>query len=168
METYQELYGAPMPVDIWTVHAFILREQRDSWGIGIPPGIKENSGLLYEISDHNDLEIFSQSLVSFRQWMADNGYGGLPLAVTEFGILHPVDYGFPPEVVTEFMLGAFEIMASASGDMGDPDDDHRLVQHWFWYSVYDDGDFPTGNLYDSRQGDLTAIGRAYRDYLSGE
>lgn len=168
LETYQDLYGALMPVDIWTVHAFILREEQDSWGIGIPPGMEESSGLLYEITDHNDLEIFAQSLVSFREWMADHGYAGKPLAVTEFGILQPADYGFPPEVVTDFMLGALEILADARGETGDPDDHYQLVQNWFWYSVYNDGDFPTGNLYDSRQGDLTVVGRAYRDYLSDE
>lgn len=168
LETYQELYGGPMPVDIWTVHAFILREQRDSWGVGIPPGMEETSGLLYEIEDHDDLNIFGQSLVAFRRWMAQNGYGGYPLAVTEFGILHPSDYGFPPEAVMTFMLGALDIMASAGDDTGDPADNYRLVQNWFWYSVYDDGDFPTGNLYDARQGELTVIGRAYRDYLRDE
>jgi hypothetical protein len=30
---YQEKFGEPMPVDIWTVHAFILREEAGSWGV---------------------------------------------------------------------------------------------------------------------------------------
>jgi len=66
LATYRALYDEQMPVDIWTVHAFILREEADSWGIGIPPGMDERSGLLYELTDHNDLEIFRQSLFSFR------------------------------------------------------------------------------------------------------
>jgi hypothetical protein len=168
LESYQALYGKPMPVDIWTVHAFILREQAGSWGVGIPPGMEESEGLLYELDDHDDLQIFQQSLISFRQWMSDRGYGGAPLAVTEFGILHPADYGFPPETVIEFMIGASEFMSTATGATGDPDDGQRLVQYWFWYSVYDDGDFPTGNLYDAQQESLTAVGQAFIRYLTGQ
>ena len=94
-----------------------------------------------------------------------NGYGGKPLAVTEFGILHPADYGFPPEVVTLFMIDAMEFMATASGETGDLEDNNHLVQYWFWYSVYDGHDFPTGNLYDPELESLTAVGQAYRRYL---
>jgi hypothetical protein len=166
LDTYQALYGQPMPVDIWTVHAFILREQADSWGVGIPPAMVEEEGLLYEIADHDDLERFQQSLAAFRQWMAEHGYGDRPLAVTEFGILLPADYGFPPDAVIEFLIGASHYMATARGDVGLPEDDFRLVQYWFWYSTYDGGDFPTGNLYDPEDDRLTAVGQAYRHYLT--
>lgn len=167
LATYQDLYGQPMPVDIWTVHAFILREQAGSWGVGIPPGIDDDQGLLYEIADHDDLAIFQESLITFRDWMLEHGYGDKPLAVTEFGILHPADYGFPPETVMAFMIGASDFMATAEGASGYPGDDYRLVQYWFWFSVYDHGDFPTGNLYDVEQERLTAVGQAYRRYLVG-
>jgi hypothetical protein len=167
LDTYQDRYGQPLPVDMWTVHAFILREQEDSWGVGIPPGIDQEAGLLYEVSDHNDLAIFQNNLIAFRSWMAEHGYGDKPLAVTEYGILHPADYGFPPEVVVSFLIAASDFMATASGEDGYPADDHRLVQYWFWYSVYDDGYLPTGNLYDRQSGQLTAVGQAYRRYLVG-
>jgi hypothetical protein len=88
--------------------------------------------------------------------------------VTEFGILHPSDYSFPLRIVSEFMIDAFDFLAGASGETGLEEDDNRLFQHWFWYSVFDDGDFPTGNLYDGSQVTLTLIGRDYRAYLSGE
>lgn len=167
LAAYRELDGQVMPIDIWTIHAFILREQAGSWGVGIPPGMDEDRGLLYDIADHDDLTIFRQSLITFREWMAEQGYGDKPLAVTEFGILHPPDYGFPPEVVMDFMIGASDFMAIASGANGYPDDDGRLVQYWFWFSVYDHGDFPTGNLYDLERGSLNALGQAYRRYLVG-
>lgn len=35
-------------------------------------------------------------------------------------------------------------------------------------SVYDDGGYPTGNLCVRQRGDLSVIGRAFRDFLSGE
>lgn len=167
LATYRDLYDQPMPVDIWTVHAFILREQAGSWGVGIPPGMDQEQGLLVEIADHDDLTIFRQSLITFRDWMAERGYRDRPLAVTEFGILHPADYGFPPEAVMAFMIGASDFMATAKGDNGYPDDDDHLVQYWFWFSVYDHGDFPTGNLYDLEQGRLTAVGQAFRRYVVG-
>jgi hypothetical protein len=59
-------------------------------------------------------------------------------------------------------------MSTATGATGDPDDGQRLVQYWFWYSVYDDGDFPTGNLYDAQQESLTAVGQAFIRYLTGQ
>lgn len=167
LDAYRDSYGQPMPVDIWSIHAFILREQAGSWGVGIPPGMEENQGLLYEIADHDDLEIFGQNLFSFRAWMAGQGYGDKPLAVTEFGILHPPDYGFPPPAVTAFMIEASEILATASGDDGLAADEDRLVQYWFWFSVHDHGDYPTGNLYDVQQDRLTAVGKAFRRYLVG-
>jgi hypothetical protein len=156
-----------MPVDIWTIHAFILREQAGGWGVGVPPGIEAEEGLLYEIGDHDDLAIFMDSLITFRDWMARHGYGDKALAVTEFGILHPADYGFPPEAVAAFLIAASDFMASATGENGQPADDYRLVQYWFWFSVYDHGQFPTGNLVELQQERLTAVGQAFRRYLIG-
>jgi len=165
---YQENYGEKMPVDIWTIHAFVLREQQDSWGVGIPPGMDIEHGQLYEVADHDNLDYFSENLVNFRAWMAERGYGEAPLAVTEFGILHPVEYGFPSEKVAEFMIGAFDFFANAKNDTGYAADDHRLVQWWFWYSVFDGADYPTGNLYDPEQGQLTAIGQLFNSLVAGE
>jgi hypothetical protein len=174
LETYEQSYGTSMPVDIWTIHNFILREERDSWGVGIPPGfIQEsgepvNEGILYEISDHNDLAVFRQNLFNFRQWMADRGYRDRPLAVTEFGILMPSDFGFPPPVVAEFLTGTLDFLVQATDDtIGYPADENRLVQWAFWYSVYDPLEFPTGNLYEPETGQLTALGEIYTDYING-
>jgi len=168
LETYLETYGEPLPVDIWTVHAFVLREERDSWGVGIPPGMLADQGELYELTDHNNLDYFQQNLIDFRLWMAERGYRDRPLAVTEFGILHPAEYGFPPEVVADFMIGAFDFFATAANETGYPADDNRLVQWWFWYSVFDGGDFPTGNLYDPETDQLTPLGQLFSSLVSGE
>ncbi len=174
LETYQRQYGQSMPVDIWTVHNFILREERDSWGVGIPPGMIDPSGLpidqgiLYEIEDHNDLDLFKQNLIDFRRWLAEKGYRDRPLAVTEFGILMPADFGFPPQVVADFMRGSFEILVEATDEsIGYVADDNRLVQWSFWYSVYDDNEFPTGNLYNPEADALLPLGTVYADYING-
>lgn len=174
LESYEQSYGEPMPVDVWTIHNFILREERDSWGVGIPTGLTQESGqpidqgILYDIDDHDDLEIFGQNLVSFRQWMADRGYRDRPLAVTEFGILMPADFGFPPEVVAEFLTGTFDFLVQAADEsIGYAADGNRLVQWSFWYSVYDPLEFPTGNLYDPAADQLTILGEQYTDYING-
>ena len=168
LETYESVYARPMPVDIWTIHNFILREEAGSWGVGIPPGMEQSSGELYEIEDHTNLEIFRQNLIDFRAWMAGRGYGDRPLAVTELGVLHPSDFGFPPEVVAEFMVGAFDILTSLANDSGLREDGGRLAQWWFWYSVYDAADFPTGNLYDPVDGRLTPLGEVFARYVGLE
>ncbi|MCB9431152.1 MAG: hypothetical protein H6668_04125 [Ardenticatenaceae bacterium] len=167
LAAYEANYGGLMPVDVWTLHAFTLREERDSWGVDIPPGMSEDVGVLYEIEDHNDPAIFQQNIVDFRAWMAARGYRERPLAITEYGILLPSDYGFPDEVVIDFMQQSFDFLLGASNDTGLPSDDNRLVQAWFWYMVYDDQLYPTGNLYDPQAGELTAVGQAYADYVNG-
>jgi hypothetical protein len=164
LDAYHDLYGEAMPVDVWNVHNFILREERGSWGVGIPPGMAEDAGRLYEIADHDDLGILSQQIVDFRRWMAGRGQQAKPLIVTEYGILMPGDYGFPPDQVEAFMLATFEFYRTAADPaLGLPADGHRLVQRWCWYSLLD-GRYPTGNLLQEESGQLTPLGDAFRRY----
>ena len=163
---YQATYGAPMPIDLWTVHAFILREEAGSWGAGIPPGLA-GPGMLYEIADHDNLAIFRQNLVDFRAWLVARGYGDRPLAVTEYGIVMPTDYGFPPDAVAAFLRASFDFFLSAANGSGYAPDGGRLVQHWFWFSVYDDY-YTTPSLYDPATGRLTPLGETYAAYVRGE
>lgn len=167
LDHYQETYGTPMPVDIWNVHAFTLREEADSWGVGIPPGMDVTRGELYEIDDHADLTIWKQNLIDFRAWMAERGYANRPLAVSEYGILLPEDYGFPPELVRTYMQETVAFMQTAANETGYAQDDGRLVQWWFWYSVFDPAFYPTGNLFDPESGQLTPLGEAYQELIAG-
>ncbi len=165
LDSYVARYGETMPVDIWTVHAFTLREEAGSWGVDIPPGLNATQGILYEIDDHDNLDHFQQNLIDFRIWMAERGYQDRPLAVTEFGILLPNDYGFPPQSVAAYLTATFDFLLTARHESGYPADGNRLVQWWFWYSLEDDPDYyPTGDLYDSATGALTLLGQAYRDF----
>lgn len=165
LAAYQDATGTPLPADWWSLHAFVLREERDSWGVDIPPGFSVDTGTLYSIEDHGDAAIVEQHVRAFRDWMAANGYRETPLAVTEFGILLPFDYGFPPEFVAAYLVETMEFLRTATGENGLPDDDGRLVQAWFWYSIYDDGAYPTGNLFDFNTRQLTPLGEAYRAYV---
>jgi hypothetical protein len=164
LQAYQARYGQPMPVDVWNVHNFILREERASWGVDIPPGMPDTNGRLYEIADHDNLEIFRQQIVDFRRWMKERGQQNRPLIVTEYGILMPGEYGFPPGQVERFMLATFEFFRTASDPkLGYPEDGFRLVQRWCWFSLADQR-YPTGNLLVSQDGGLTSLGQAFAAY----
>ncbi|MDH7487793.1 MAG: hypothetical protein QHJ81_16160, partial [Anaerolineae bacterium] len=168
LHAYRRLYGQVMPVDVWNVHAFILREEKDSWGVDIPPGIEATRGLLYEIEDHDDLEIFKQQIIAFRRWMRERGEREKPLIISEYGILMPADYGFDHARVRQFMYASFDFFLTATDDeLGYPPDDNRLVQRWAWFSLSNEK-YPTGNLFHPDTQRITPLGMDYAHYLSQE
>jgi hypothetical protein len=166
LEAYRQRYGQEMPVDVWNVHNFVLREEGGSWGVDIPPGMDDAAGRLYEIDDHDDLELFRRQLVEFRRWMKERGQQNKSLIVTEYGILMPNEYGFAPESVRQFMLDTFEIMRTLRDpSLGYPADGGRLVQRWCWFSLQDER-YPTGDLLDPATGRLTILGEAFARYTA--
>ena len=166
LEAYRALYGEPLPVDVWAIHNAILREQRGDWGVDIPPGIPDDAGRIYEVADNDRLDIFTQQLIDFRVWMRERGFRDRPLIVTEFGVLMPADYGFPPEDVVAFMTGAFDFMLTATdAELGYPADGDRLVQRWAWYAAMAE-DYGTGNLFDPQSGALTPLGELFVGYIA--
>ncbi len=173
LTAYREQFGSEMPVDVWNVHNFILREERGSWGVDIPPGLPDDRGMLYEIDDCDNLEIFRRQVVDFRRWMAERGFQNHPLIVSEYGIPMPEDYGFPPERVIAFLRGTFEFFLTASDpSLGYPGDGYRLVQRWAWYSLdAPDTYYPQGRLFDPATGAMTAVGEGWvsivEQFISG-
>jgi hypothetical protein len=166
LASYQARYAEPMPVDVWNIHNFILREERDSWGVEIPPGLTVDQGTLFEVDDHDDMKVFRAQIIDFRRWMADHNQRDRPLIVSEYGILMPEDYGFPLERVRSFMHDTYDFMLNATDlSIGYPADGNRLVQRWAWYSL-SDGVYPTGNLIDLETGDLTGVGEAHQEFIS--
>ena len=170
LDHYQSLYSEPMPVDVWNIHAFILRERScdyypdDCWGAEVPPGIDEPQGMLYEIEDNDNLDIFKQHIEWFRQWMADRGYQDKPLIITEFGVQMPPDFGFPSGRVNAFMDGTFDYLMTATGLLGYPADENRLVQRWAWYSLADDSF--NGWLFDPTSKTRTVFGDHFAAYTA--
>lgn len=164
---YRRQFGQEMPIDVWNVHNFILREERGAWGVDIPPGVSEDTGRLYAVDDNDNMTIFRQQIIEFRRWMADRGYQDRPLIVSEYGIPMPADYGFPPPRVIAFIDDSFEFFRTATNPaIGYPDDDYRLVQRWCWYSL-GDINYPTGNLYDPETREMTEVGEGWRDVIQG-
>jgi hypothetical protein len=167
LEAYRQQFGTEMPVDVWNIHNFILQEKRGSWGVDIPPGLSDDEGMLYEVDDSGNLDIFRQQIVDLRRWMAQRGYQDTPLIVSEYGILMPEDYGFPPERVAIFMTSTFDFFLTATDPaLGYPEENYRLVQLWCWYSLDDSADhYPTGNLFDPQTGNMTTVGEAWAVYV---
>lgn len=176
LQEYETLYGEMIPVDVWNVHGFILREKRyppDHWGCQIPCGITDvDTGILYEVDDHDNMTFFKQQIVAFRQWMNDHGERDKPLIVTEYGILMPDIYGFDEPRVQAFMLATFDYFLTASNpSYGYPADCGKLVQGWAWYSL-DDAHFQEpfynsySHLFDPDTKTISNLGIAYGNYTS--
>ena len=71
------------------------------------------------------------------------------------------------ERVGDFLTGSFHLFQTLSGENGYLPDDNRLVQQWFWYSVYDPDVYPTGNLIDHADRQLSPLGEIWVDYING-
>lgn len=159
LEAYQQQNHQAMPVDVWNVHNFILREERGSWGVDIPPGLSDDSGILYQVDDSGNLDAFRRQIIDLRRWMAARGYQNRPLIISEYGIPMPEDYGFPPERVLNFLAATFDFFVTATDPaLGYPADDYKLVQRWCWYSL-DDTAYPTGRLFDPQTGKISETGK---------
>ncbi|MFZ1753337.1 MAG: glycosyl hydrolase [Caldilineaceae bacterium] len=135
--SYTEQFGVPMPVDVWNIHAFILREQAGEWGVGLPPGFDDaTDGLLWDVADHDDLGLVEAQARAMRAWMAERGERNKPLIITEYGILMLPEAGFSPARVIEFMVGSFDLLNSLTDEeLGYPSDENRLIQRWVWFST---------------------------------
>lgn len=162
---YASEFGDRMPVDVWNIHAFVLREEADTWGVRIPPGFEDVAqGMLWEPEDHNNVALIEEQIVRMRTWMAQKGERNKPLIISEYGILLPEIFGYPQHIVSEFMWESFDLfVALRDPALGYPQDDNRLVQRWVWFSSRYDL-YESGNLYDNR-GEPTILTRALNVYI---
>jgi hypothetical protein len=116
-DTYQQLYGQAMPVDVWNMHLYILSERHPlnqtgygdgkialgtdpnlaKWdAVGDPakcpnPNTPDNDPRLdvYCRSEHDSVRIFKEQLLNMRQWMKAHGQQDKPLIISEYGLLYP-------------------------------------------------------------------------------
>lgn len=163
---YRGTFGEDLPVDVWNMHAFVLREEAGSWGVRIPPGFEHvQRGYLWEIEDHTRLDLVEDQVRLMRRWMQEHGQAEKPLIISEYGVLLPDEYGFPIPDVVRFMWGSFELFQSLRDPLlGYAKDDFRLVQRWVWFSTRYDL-YPTGNLFnlDDTPGPLMRAMNAYME-----
>jgi hypothetical protein len=184
--SYAAQYSADMPVDVWNIHNFILREEFQRYGADIPPGFATDDAraTVYENDwSHIDLALFDQQIRAFRGWMAARGQQEKPLIISEYGVLYRhcatwrwtgteyvCDQTFnDEEVVIDFMLATFDYFLNARDcSLGYVADGCRLVQQWLWFSLDHplDGFNIHTRLYDSASESLTPAGIAYRDWVT--
>ena len=201
-DAYKSKYGEDMPVDVWTIHTYVLPELTPE---GLPNNVasaalstdlnlgKRASGgnaancpseMVYCSSEHDELSILKDQIVSMRQWMKNHGQRNKPLIITEYGTLYHYrikdngscgmkdEFGncFTPERVTKFLLDSFEYLNNEGRDanLGLAGDDNRLVQQWIWYGVWE-WDIGSSNLLTEwNSTEMTMIGKAYRDHIYAE
>lgn len=168
-------------IDIWSIHAFILNEELDEWGAGIPMGLEEDVSDAFlipieRISDTHSIEIFREWIQNFRNWLFEIGEQDKPLWITEYGsLLPPID---PPngsnyinvsdEVTSQYMIETFNFMLSAIDPIiGYEPDGFHLIQRWFWYSLNDYRYNFGGTLFDPDYSFLpTLVGLEYMEYTN--
>lgn len=178
LNSYHSQFGKSFPVDGWSIHNYILNEAScdqdvyPCWGAEIPPGVDRLVGELWDLKDNDRDDVFINRIVRFREWLADRGYRGDPLYLTEYGILPPADYidengkDFGPPRVNEFMRNTYQYMLMATDpQLGNPNDGYRLVQKWSWYSTSDT--FYNGALFDPATYQRTAIGDFFASFTDG-
>jgi hypothetical protein len=170
LDAYQTQYTETMPVDVWNVHNYVLREGATGWGCGIPPGTDPHLAIEYRIQDHDNMEYWTGHLISMRAWMRDRGYQDRPLIISEFGILMPWFYGYDYPRVRDFMLATFDWMRTTTDTLtGSPADDYRLVQAWAWYSLAQSTfeGFPVeSHLFDPVTKSITSLGLEFGAYAA--
>ncbi len=113
-DTYLDLYGVPIPVDVWNMHVYILPEIKDNGqasnaavALGTDPALAklesiktDGSGYydcaldnVYCYAEHDDMTIFAEQVTAMRQWMKDKGLQNKPLILSEFSLLYSYDGG---------------------------------------------------------------------------
>jgi len=169
-------------IDIWSIHSFILNEEPESWGTGVPPGFENdhNDAVIIDpehFADTYSIDIFQQRVMAFRSWMVGKGERDKPLWITEYGSLFPPED--PPggpnyvnvsdEETADFMLATFNFMLEATDTQtGLPGDGNQLVQRWFWYSLNEHRYTFGGSIYNPDYPDfgalITHVGEEFIDY----
>ncbi len=128
-DTYQTLYGEPMPVDVWNMHLYILSEIRPWDGgysdgkvalgtdpdiaikapyAGQPPATECAKEDVYCRAEHDDMDIFIEQVNNMRLWMKDHGQQDKPLILSEYSQLYPfVDYDDPVNPTECYLMDEF-------------------------------------------------------------
>jgi len=191
-DTYKAVYGQDMPVDVWNVHNFVLREQQNGYGAAVPPGLPGNpTAGAYMGNDctHTDHTAFANQIRAMRQWMKDRGQQEKPLVVNEYGVLYMHTPGVPNNdggncrinfnnetLVHDFMLWTFDYFLNTKDcSLGYTADECRLVQRWLWFSLDNltqdstgrpvAGFNPHASLFNGSTLQITKAGELFRQFV---
>jgi hypothetical protein len=179
LNAYRAHYGDTMPVDVWNIHTYPVREVHDplslsnSWGAEIPAGLTETIGIDYPLSANYSLTVFAQEIVTFRQWMLVHGQRNKPLILSEYGAQMPSriqdENGqyFTTARARDYMYGSFDYLLTAvDTQLGYPADDNRLVQRWNWFSVDYPPEATNGSLFSYTSKTIEQLGLDWISYVN--
>ncbi len=163
-----------MPVDVWNMHFFALRERScayypsDCWGAAIPAGLSDKTGVQYSdpyAENWKFTNLWTQVRL-LRTWMADHGQRNKPLITTEYGANYAY-YNYSCFDSTDKTACATQLRDSmlypsfdaflnqTDAAIGDTQDGNRLIQRWAWWSLdYDAGICDNGVYYEDFVGAL--------------
>lgn len=161
--TYLSTYGTTMPMDVFSMHEFILPEDPNplNAGAGYPAGLNPGDpGLpanrMYFLTAVGvpgsesyrvlDMNWFAEDIGRIRSWMAGKNLREVPLLISERGALP--DWINPDAQVSAFMNSTFNYLLNQTDpSIGNPLDGNRLVQSSIWFSLDDDRRDSEGYLY---------------------
>ncbi len=199
--SYLEEYGTPMPVDVWTMHLYILPEVLPDGitpngianvALGSDPALgKRSSGGdsqvcsapdVYCWAEHDSMAVFTEQVVTMRQWMKKHGQKEKPLLLSEYSILYPFEddgatcflqdeFGncFTPARVADFVTNTMRYLNDATDPtLGYSLDDNRLIQQSMWFAIYHTDEGRASNIVEDDLVTFTPIGKAFQDHVFAE
>ena len=129
---YATLTGAPLDVDAWNIHGFVL-----------------------DPADPYDFTLLQRRIEQFRAWMAATGAGPKPLVLSEFGVLYGQGCCHQP-LDTRDQAPNFERQALAWLETS------GQVQSWAWFTLDSGDQQYNGDLLRrDRPGQLSPFGDLY-------
>ena len=112
-DAYLQKYQAPIPVDVWNMHIYIIPEVGTDGvtpsAASIPVGInlaqtsavpkRESGGQaslcaandVYCFAEHDNMDIFEQQIIDMRTWMKNHNQQNKPLILSEYSLLWPYE-----------------------------------------------------------------------------
>ncbi len=125
--------------------------------------------------NERNVELFKRAMRDYRQAMKEVGLQRKDLIIKEYSPLHTYDVN----TLKNYMTATVDFLANAKDqNLGNPDDNYRLVQKWAWF-VFNDANY-SGNanqsanvaLFDKNSRRIKELGQNYKQliakYANGE
>ena len=147
--SYRDIFGESMPIDVFNIHVYARNLEEGC----------------------TDLQDVMTQVVTFREFMKDQGYQEFPLMISELGC--PLGKASAAEIM-RFMTSAYEaLLGMRSPQLGMSRDNFRLVQRiaWFIGAPPEDLKYAPVNMnlgqtsLMDRAGSLTALGQTFRQMI---
>jgi hypothetical protein len=146
-QAYQNLYGAKMPIEVYTLHTYW-----PSWNPG------------------DNLINIHRQVIDMREQMLSYGDRDKPLYITEMGSLSESATNPGSATINAYMNAAFDYANTWISDtLGCPGDGYRMVQRWAWFALTSwdpssDTRWQGTDLINISSGELTPMGVNYASY----